>query len=180
VRWVLVLLAGCDAVFGLGDPSGGGLTDFTCPPSYMTQSGHHYNAVNAQVGFANAELTCEMDAVKAGTTGFTHLAVLAGAMTTHEDRSLLAEDLAFFGTDPQTVWVGMSDNNATQIWEWVTVEQPELVDGVEPWDMNEPVPGAMKCAALSPINGLLSARNCADLHYGICECDGFAADLTRF
>jgi hypothetical protein len=51
---------------------------------------------------------------------------------------------------------------------------------MEPWDLNEPVPGPMECATLSPTNGLLTAHACSALSYGICECDGFAADPSRF
>jgi hypothetical protein len=123
---------------------------------------------------------CELDAGSADVSGFTHLAVLANAGSTHENNLVLDADLAFFGTDPQNVWIGLSNDNATGDFEWVTTEQPALADGAQPWAAAQPTPGSDQCAFLSPVTGLLSAIDCARAGYAMCECDGYVADPTRF
>src|SRR5256885_1693242 len=86
MRWwpVVVLLASCDAVFGLKQTDEK-VTAAACPAPYEQRETGFYRIVDTLGAFGAAEDACRGDETAvAGLTGHTHLVVLSGYRTTGE------------------------------------------------------------------------------------------------
>ena len=177
---LLVLLAGCDAVFGLssapvtdGNPAG----DLDCPSSYVKTSTGNYHLLDTHLSFIDAETACVADGTP-GASGKTHLAVMAGTGMTGEENVVFQQIKAQNG-DQMPAWVGVSKASSIDF-VWITDETPNKLGlGQPPWEQGEPTGGG-DCALMPMESSGLEEQPCDTEFYPMCECDAFAEDPSHY
>jgi hypothetical protein len=136
-----------------------------CPASYTAAGGSHYRWVGVGTNWLAAELDCEDDA----NTPFeqpTHLAVIDDAA----ERTLL---ITGTGGSLDNQWIGRTDLASDGAFLYVTPQAGVDTSGTSGNS------GAKDCVRLGS-DGTHQARDCTNTNIYVCECDGFAADPTRF
>src|SRR5438128_1431351 len=131
MRWVVLALASCDAVFGLDTPtvSGGGDAqqdgradgNAMCPAPYIETQTGFYRLIGTTMSFDGAEVACANDEnTVPGLMGHTHLAVLSHYTTTAEHNVVFQFFFAQFTSSAQ-FWIGLAAPAATpNNWQWIT------------------------------------------------------------
>lgn len=136
-----------------------------CPATYTPVGASHYRWVSSGSNWLAAEHDCEDDA--AANEIPTHLAVVDNAA---EKSTLISGS----GTTRDNQWLGLTDLAAEGALIYVTpqgtVDSPAGASGNSP----------MKDCVRLQSSGTYQVRNCTDANSYVCECDGFAADLSRF
>ena len=177
----MVVVAGCDVVFGLHDVApgaGGGLRDYTCPDSYTSDATGHHRAVTGASSWAQARIACVDDQGSDGTTGFTHLAVFE-ADNPDEGTEVWNEvqQLATQGSGRTIAfWVGSWSQGSDAPYAWVNGEDPP-VSGEYPWrDATEPTALGL-CALVNFDAPGMQVYDCGLQTAFACECDGLPDPL---
>lgn len=135
-----------------------------CPASYTSVGGSHYRWVGTGTNWLAAELDCEDDAT--GLEQPTHLAVVDDA----GERSIL---ITGTGGSLDNQWIGRTDLAAEGSLIYITPQAG--VDGAGASGNS----GMKDCVRMGS-DGSYAARDCTNTNIYVCECDGFAADVTRF
>lgn len=187
--WLLLGLAGCDRVLGLGPVSGDGrpidiavgsgvdAANITCPPNYNMDSitGSRYrNGAGAGFDFVSAARFCASDTDGLMVTGHTHLAVVSNEI----EREVLAAYSEY--------WIGITDvTSATHVWTWVSTEPMPLdpsandtmlwVSG-EPNNLDYEMCGYFEGGAAGHLNN----TSCMDQRQYLCECDVYPDNAATY
>jgi hypothetical protein len=167
---VLVLVCGCDQVFGLSRPPD---APGPCPPTYtieLPSSPSRYRINDQGTTWDAAEADCAND-----TLGLSHLAVID---TDAERRELAAEVLS-------SLWIGLTDRITEDSFLWVTVQGPAPPASGGPWGPGQPddQTGAQDCVRIQGANDdatFYDDGECASKFSFACECDSLPEDGTRF
>lgn len=194
VLGAVVLLAGCDQIFGVPAPATDARTvdaaardssdeqdaaidappdappdaPVACPSSYpFGRNASRYRYASTAASWTAAAADCADDL--ASPTLHTHLVV----MGSDQERSFVQALEAF--TDP---WVGLSDRRGTM--QWVTAENVPVPLASDPaWATGEPSGGAGEdCVFMKTAD--YSDDLCAAVRTYFCECDAFANDPMRY
>jgi len=167
---VVVLVTGCDQVFGLEQPPS------RCPTSYTalapTSATSYRSSGGAPVGWLAAQSACLADSTSRGDAAFTHLVVVGS------DRE--RQDLG--GQTSTDLWIGLSDQSTEGTFTWVTDEDTRGYPPVsgDPWGAGEPDDGSggQDCVLIGAPSGGNAGRfvdaACTEVHEYLCECDDHA------
>ena len=135
-----------------------------CPSTYTAAGGSHYRWVGIGTNWLAAELDCEDDAGPSDQPA--HLAVVDDAT----ERTLL---ITGTGGSLDNQWIGRTDLASEGTLIYITPQA-----GVDPSGASGNS-GMKDCVRLGN-DGSYDARDCTNTNIYVCECDGFAADPSRF
>jgi hypothetical protein len=155
-------------------PAGDARTDAAlpvgCPPQYVPVGETWYRfEVATSRPWPEAADVCANDQPLAGPGWYTHLAVIS---ETTEQTQLLAH----VGSTPW-VWIGYSDRNTENLFQWVTLEDPTAMPM---WLPGQPDNGSgdQNCVRLGAAG--LDDNFCTVSHPYVCECDAFMNQPSHY